>query len=40
MGFFDDIGGQPRTWRSWPRPDGQLPVPMATRGQHRAAGDP
>jgi hypothetical protein len=31
MGFFDDIGSQPRTRRSWPRPDGQLPVPMATR---------
>ncbi len=31
MGFFDDIDGQPRTRRACPRPDGQLPVPLATR---------
>ena len=31
MGFFDDIGGQALTRRAWPRPDGQLPGPLATR---------
>ncbi len=31
MGFFDDIPSQPGTRRAWPRPDGQLKMPLATR---------
>jgi hypothetical protein len=31
MGFFDDIPGKPGTRRAWPRPDGQLQMPLTTR---------